>query len=518
MNLSLTGIPDRFMPAVSNGSCPKSITPVAENRSERARRRSAAYTSTIRSPTSTTPTPTAFEPIPESPSELDPAFEVLSDVSPLTLDQASLPLSRIPSPSSSESSVSIDMSRNVSGSGWVDMGTSKTGCQLLTPNPSLDALEELWGYVATNLEDREITDETLKKKEFLRCFAKWASLKDILAEISDTLTNKDWITLNGTGSNPDDFACRPFFDTIRDKILGNDWARLYDMKREKYVMLADPTGFSKLVTLMETHNRRLRGTMYHRSNEVLQTLIMQKLPDRFRADLRDCKVSEQLPYSEWKVACKDVEERRPPTSSVPAYAAKRETRNDRIMTPSSAANHAVVPSPFATLSAPKSHRFPKLQPDQKQLLNKLEACYRCYKLFAGHLSGSCPDNGPPNLSVPYRPLNGDDVTLANKIHVAAPNNSIPYELILKKNNTPTATARPVAVIQDRVALTDLPDLDDVQGALGYNVQHHDVGAFYGSRNIVQVSTGDGVYGGALSRGFDYNESCWRLSVLAHARS
>ncbi|KAJ3748867.1 hypothetical protein DFH05DRAFT_1456812 [Lentinula detonsa] len=161
----------------------------------------------------------------------------------------------------------------------------------------------------------------------------------------DSLTDKDWVKLNGTGSNPEDFACRPFFDAIRDKILGNDWARVYDMKREKYFMLADPTGFSKLVTLMETHNRRLRGTMYHRSNEVLQTLIMQKLPDKFRADLRDCKVSEQLPYAEWKLACKDVEEHRPPTASTPAYAPKREIRNDRIMAPSAAANY---PIPKAT--------------------------------------------------------------------------------------------------------------------------------------------------------------------------
>ncbi|KAJ3779854.1 hypothetical protein GGU10DRAFT_337671 [Lentinula aff. detonsa] len=386
------------------------------------------------------------------------------------------------------------------------MGTSKTGCQLLIPNPSLDALEELWGYVATNLEDRDITDEALKKKEFLRCFAKWSSLKDILSEISDTLTTKDWIKLNGTGSNPDDFACRPFFDAIRDKILGNDWARMYDMKREKYVMLADATGFSKLVTLMETHNRRLRGTMYHRSNEVLQTLIMQKLPEKFRADLRDCKVSEQLPCAEWKVACKDVEERRPPTSSTPAYVPKREARNDRIMTPSSAANYPVATRPFSTLSTSNSHRFPKLQLDQKKLLNKLEACYRCYNLFAGHLSGNCPNNGPLNLSVPYRPLNEDDVALANKIHVAAPNNSIPYELILKKNVVPASAARPVAVIQDRVALTDLPDFDVVQSAPDPYVQPHDVAAFYGSSDIVHVSTGAGVFGSSLDRGFDYSES------------
>ncbi|KAJ4000444.1 hypothetical protein F5050DRAFT_1804178 [Lentinula boryana] len=312
------------------------------------------------------------------------------------------------------------MACNVSGSGWVDMGTSKTGCQLLIPNPSLDALEELWGYVTTNLEDRDITDEALKKKEFLRCFAKWASLKDILSKISDILANKDWIKLNGMGSIPNDFACHPSFDIVCDKILGNDWVWVYDMKHEKYVMLADPTGFSKLVTLMETHNRHLHGTMYHCLNEVLQTLIMQKLPDKFHTDLQDCRVSEQLPYADWKAACKDVEEHRPPTSSTPTYVPKRETRSDQIMTPSSTANYPIVLGPLATHSASKSHRFPKLQLDQKKLLYKLEACYCCYKLFAGHLSGNCPNNGPPNLSVPYCPLNEEDVALANKIHIAAP--------------------------------------------------------------------------------------------------
>ncbi|KAJ3793194.1 hypothetical protein GGU11DRAFT_852840 [Lentinula aff. detonsa] len=506
LNLPLTTITDRFMPTVPSDSGPKLLTPVAKNRSERARRRNAANDSAGQLPISNTPSLSPFDPIPKSTSEPNSGLEPYADASPLTSDQVSLPLSRIPSPTSSDSSISSDMARNVSGSGWVDMGTSKTGCQLLTPNPSLDALEELWGYVATNLEDREITDENLKKKEFLRCFAKWSSLKDILSEISDTLTDKDWVKLNGTGSNPEDFACRPFFNAIRDKILGNDWARVYDMKREKYFMLADPTGFSKLVTLMETHNRRLRGTMYHRSNEVLQTLIMQKLPDKFRADLRDCKVSEQLPYAEWKLACKDVEERRPPTASTPIYAPKREIRNDRIMAPSAAANYPVTASSFSASTTSKSHRFPKLQPDQKVLLNKLEACYRCYKLFAGHLSGNCPDNGPPNLSVPYRPLTESDVALANKIHVAAPNNSIPYELILKKNNTAPSATRPVAVIQDRIALTDLPDFDEVQSAPSTNVRSHDVAALYGPREVLHVSTGAGVYGSALDRGFDYNES------------
>ncbi|KAJ3978760.1 hypothetical protein F5890DRAFT_1479081 [Lentinula detonsa] len=509
MNISLTAIADRFMTAVPTNSCgkSKSLPPVAENRSERARRRSVAYTASIRSPITSTPPPSTspfiFDTIPESSSEPGPGLEVFTDTSPPTSNLPSLPLSRASSPSSSDSSISSDMARNVSGSGWVDMGTLKTGCQLLTPNPSLDALEELWGYVATNLEDREITDDSLKKKEFLRCFAKWSSLKDVLSEISQTLANKTWITLSDTSTNPDDFTCRPFFDTIRDKILGNDWARIYDLKREKYVMLADPTGFSKLVTLMETHNRRLRGTMYHRSNEVLQAMIMQKLPDKFRADLRDCKVSEQLPYAEWKEACKDVEERRPPISFTPTYAPKRDS--DRVMTPSAAVNRSVLPGAFSAHSTSRSHRFPKLQLEQKKILYKLEGCYRCYNLFAGHQSGSCPNNGPPNLSVPYRPLNDEDIALANKIHASAPNNSIAYELILKKNVS-APSARPVAVIQDRIALTDWRDFDDVQSMPTSSVQPNDVAAFYGSRDLVHVSTGAGVYGNALNRGFDYNES------------
>ncbi|KAJ3723528.1 hypothetical protein DFJ43DRAFT_1042001 [Lentinula guzmanii] len=234
------------------------------------------------------------------------------------------------------------MARNVSGSGWVDMGTLKAGCQLLIPNPNLDALEELWGYVITNLEDRDITDEALKKKEFLRCFAKWSTLKETIAEISHSLPSKAWVEVDTSSTDPDDFTCRPFFDAIRDKILGNDWARIYDLKRDKYVMLPDATGFSKLVTLMETHNRRLRGTMYHRSNEVLQTLIMQKLPDKFRADLRDCKVSENLPYADWKTACKDVEERRPPTLSTTAYGPKR--ADSRLDKPMNASNNT-APGP-----------------------------------------------------------------------------------------------------------------------------------------------------------------------------
>ncbi|KAJ3734048.1 hypothetical protein DFJ43DRAFT_1038133 [Lentinula guzmanii] len=299
MDKSLMNAQNRFMPGDSSGTPYKPPPPNSLDRAERARRRSVAHAIAAPIPAPSLPSPSSrFEPIPE-------ITELPVDLSPLTSEHEAI--SCIPSPASSTSSTLSDMSRNISGSGWVDMGTLKSGCQLLTPNPTLDALEELWGY----------------KKEFLRCFAKWGELKDSLAEISLALVGKSWIELPVPSNDPDDFTCRPFFDTIRDKLLGKDWVRVYDMKRDRYHMLADPLGFSKLVTLMETHNRRLRGTMYHRSNEVLQTLIMQKLPDKFRADLRDCKVSEQLPYTEWKIACKDVEERRPPVSTSTAYSTRR---------------------------------------------------------------------------------------------------------------------------------------------------------------------------------------------------
>ncbi|KAJ3978987.1 hypothetical protein F5890DRAFT_1478896 [Lentinula detonsa] len=489
------------MPVARNNLYPRPSSSATLDRSERARRRSVTH---IASPTSShsPPLSSALLPILESPFGVE---SVNSEQ--LSLSSTAVTTPRIPSPSSSDSSISSVMSRNISGSGWVDMGSLKSGCQLLVPNPSLDALEELWGYVTCNLEDRNITDVAVKKKEFIRCFAKWCNLKDVLAEISLQLVEKSWIELDDSSADPDDFVCRPFFDTIRDKILGKDWARTYDLKRDKFVMLADPLGFSKLVTLMETHNRRLRGTMYHRSNEVLQALIMQKLPDKFRADLRDCKVSEQLPYAEWKAACKDVEERRPPTAAVTTYAGRRgDARIEKpVFTSGAGSNYTAAPSAPPSLSTSRSHRFPKIQPEQKKLLYRVEACFRCYNLFAGHLGSSCPNNGPPALSVPYRPLNEEDITLANKIHDAAPNNSIPYELILKKNAGPSG-ARPVAVIRDRIALTELPDLDDAPEASAFTVQSRGVAAIYGSRDVVRVASGPDVYGSALNYGLSYHDS------------
>ncbi|KAJ3716251.1 hypothetical protein DFJ43DRAFT_1043399 [Lentinula guzmanii] len=385
------------------------------------------------------------------------------------------------------------MARNVSGSGWVDMGTLKAGCQLLIPNPTLNALEELWGYVITNLEDRGITDEAAMKIEFLRCFAKWSNLKDTIAEISHSLASKSWIEVDALSNKPDNFTCRPFFDTIHDKSLGNDWARAYDLKRDKYMMLADAMGFSELVTLMEMHNHWLRGTMYHRSNEVLQTLIMQKLPEKFRADLRDCKVLEKLPYADWKTACKDVEERRPPITT--AYGLKHcDSCLDR---PVNSSTNVLAGPPVSSSFQPvaKTHRFPKLHPEQKKLLIRLDAYFRCYNLFAGHLSNNCPNNGPPSLSVPFRPLNENDVTLAMRIHTAAPNNSIPYELILKWNviSTSSTNTCTIAAVNDRAPLTGLPDLDYVASSTSFSIEPGNVAAFYGSRNIVHSASGADVH-------------------------
>ncbi|KAJ3736435.1 hypothetical protein DFJ43DRAFT_1036271 [Lentinula guzmanii] len=469
MDPLLTCVINRFMPTVSAGLVQKPSATVYPERAERARRRNILV-----------------PPLPQLEPESDPSA-ASSQI------QSNSSISIPASPTSSLSSTLSDMSRNISGSGWVDMGTVKTGCQLLIANPTLDALEELWGYVITNLEDREISDESAKKKEFLRCFAKWGNLKDTIAEISQTLTSKPWIEVDETCVDPEDFISRPFFDAICDKILGKDWARAYDLKREKYVMLSDPTGFSELVTVMETHNRRLRGTMYHRSNEVLQTLIMQKLPEKFRADLRDCKVSENLPYGDWKMACKDMEERRPPVLA-PPYSGPRRA-DFRLERPPSAVAYgngaeASVANSTTFQSNARANRFPKLHPEQKKLLYKLEACYRCYNLFAGHRSNDCPNNGPPSLSVPFRPLNKKDVVLATRIHTAAPNNSIPYELILQRNSIPVSSTsgRTIAAVNDRVPLTELPNLDNVHVVTPFVVQPGDVGA--------------GVYGSALSRGLD----------------
>ncbi|KAJ3734625.1 hypothetical protein DFJ43DRAFT_1151783 [Lentinula guzmanii] len=475
MDPMLTDDSNRLMPTVATGLVQKSSSSINQERSEHARRRNI-------------PVP----PLPQVESIRDPST-ASSQITSSQIDSSaseSIPVS----PSSSVSSTLSDMSRNISGSGWVDMGTSKAGCQLLIANPTLDALEELWSYVITNLEDREISDETTKKKEFLRCFAKWGKLKDTIAEISGTLSSKAWIEVDEALVDPEDFVSRPFFDTIRDKILGNDWACVYDLKCEKYVTLPNMTGFSELVTLMETHNRRLHGTMYHQSNEVLQALIMQKLPDKFRADLRDCKVSENLPYGEWKMACKDVEERRPPVLPSASSIPKRpDFHLKRLSSAVPYGNNlmAGVPVSMTFQSNARSNRFPKLHPEQKKILYKLEVCFHCYNLFAGHLSNNCPANGPPSLSVPFRPLNKNDIMLAT----------------LPGSST---SGRAVAAVSERVALTELPDLDDVHAPIPFVVQPSDVAAFYGSNNIVYSVSGADMYGSSLSRGLsDYNPAASR---------
>ncbi|KAJ3991163.1 hypothetical protein F5050DRAFT_1812859 [Lentinula boryana] len=475
MDKSLIKVQNRFMPSDSSGLLHKPLSTNSLDHAEWARRRSVVSA------------PSPVFTLPLLPSHFEPISKVIGlsvNPSPLTSELESLPISRIPSPASSVSSTLSNMARNVSGSGWVDMGSLKLGCQLLTANPTLDALEELWGYVATNLDDQGITEEAAKKKEFLRCFTKWSDLKDTLAEISPVLAGKSWIELPATSDDPDDFVCRPFFDTIRDKILGKDWAHLYDMKRDRYHMIPDPLGFSKLVTLMKTHNRCLHGTMYHRSNEV----------------------SEQLAYAEWKAACKDIEERRPPVSTTYTYPLRRpEVKPDRSSQSSTTARHNASSGSMPSYPNSRSHRFPKLQLNQKKILIKLEGCFCCYNLFAGHLSNNCSNDGPPILSIPYRPLNDADITLATKIHNTAPDNSIPYELILKQNMASLPHAKPVAMIQDRIALTEIPNLDVKGSEPTFDVQSRDVAAVYGSRDVVHFSSGPDVYGMALARGFDYHE-------------
>ncbi|KAE9387966.1 hypothetical protein BT96DRAFT_981205 [Gymnopus androsaceus JB14] len=68
---------------------------------------------------------------------------------------------------SSHSTSSNDMSPNLSGTGFVNMGSTKTGCQLLVAHLMLKALEEYWDYLTINHNERSITDDAVKKKEFI---------------------------------------------------------------------------------------------------------------------------------------------------------------------------------------------------------------------------------------------------------------------------------------------------------------------------------------------------------------
>ncbi|KAE9406017.1 hypothetical protein BT96DRAFT_1059413 [Gymnopus androsaceus JB14] len=194
----------------------------------------------------------------------------------------------------------VVISPNLSGSGLVGMESSKPGCQLQIAHPDLYALEELWTYMTINLEDHKITNELEKKQEQ----SAWELYEKWIVKHPDFPDSKT------------EFLERPFFDAIRDQILGLDWACLHDELKKGYRMLPNAKGFSNLCTLMESHSRMLRDTQYHKDDEVLKVLVGRKLPPRFRADLRDCEVAENLPYAEWKKQSRTVERRRPPGPAV----------------------------------------------------------------------------------------------------------------------------------------------------------------------------------------------------------
>ncbi|KAE9394865.1 hypothetical protein BT96DRAFT_942887 [Gymnopus androsaceus JB14] len=210
------------------------------------------------------------------------------------------------------------MSPNLSGTGFIDMGTTKTGCLLLVAHPTLEALEEYFDYSTINHDERSITDDAVKKKDFVRGFMKWKNLQDILAEIEPDLEDKPWIEkLPDQPESSKDYVSRPFFDEIRNHILGSDWACLHDLKRDGYVMLHDARVITALYVVLSSTS----------PTKVLQALIIQKLPNKFRADLVDCEVSEQLPYSEWKKECQSVERRCPPGG--PAYTSEQKNRQKK---------------------------------------------------------------------------------------------------------------------------------------------------------------------------------------------
>ncbi|KAE9405907.1 hypothetical protein BT96DRAFT_934639, partial [Gymnopus androsaceus JB14] len=466
----------------------KPVSSSSEERTARALRRHSSVTDTPRIPTSTfTP---AVEPVNETEglddhNSPDPISETPTPNSVIV----SLPRSRS---NSSHSTSSDDMSPNLSGTGFVDMGSTKTGCQLLVAHPTLEALEEYFDYSTISHDERSITDEAVKKKEFVRGFMKWNNL------------HKPWIEKHpDQPESSKDYLSRPFFDEIRNHILGSDWARLHDLKRDGFVMLHDARGFSKLCTLMESHNRSLRGTQFHKPDEVLQALIIQKLPEKFRADLVDCEVSEQLPYVEWKKECQGVERRRPPGG--PSYASEQKKYPKKVDSQVATRDNQYPPRSHPTHSIPDSHKFPKLSTVQRSLLMSVQGCFRCYTLYAGHIGDQCPTKKPPILSVPYRPLTDADISFAKKCHEHSPNNSIPYELILKQNTNTQTSLRPVAAVQARLPLTEIPDFSQPASAPGsFNIQPHGVHAIYGARPIVHSASGSGVYGNSLDRGFDYD--------------
>lgn len=160
---------------------------------------------------------------------------------------------------------------------------------------------------------RNITDPLVKKTEFVRCFIKWTNLRGQIAELGADLYMKDWIIPHPDHPNiPHEFLERPFYNTIRNTLLSADWARQHDSNRENASMRANTKGFSSFTSWMEAHNRRLRSMQYHKTDESLKVLMIQKLTKEFRDNLCDCQVSESLPYAEWKKRCKEVEECCPP--------------------------------------------------------------------------------------------------------------------------------------------------------------------------------------------------------------
>ncbi|KAE9384880.1 hypothetical protein BT96DRAFT_1007629 [Gymnopus androsaceus JB14] len=402
---------------------------------------------------------------------------------PLTPESAIVPLPPLPTPSSHSDS-SGDMSSNLSGTGFVNMGSTKTGCQLLVAHPTLEALKEYFDYSTINHDECSITDDTVKKKDFIR--------------------DKPWIEKHpDQPKSSKDYICCPFFDKICNHVLGSDWAHLHDLKRDGYVMRHEPRGFLKLCTLMESHNRSLRGTQFHKPDEVLQVLIIQKLPEKSRADLVDCKVSEQLPYAEWKKECQGVERHCPPGG--PSYATEQKKVQKKFDGHGATCNNQYLPHTNSFQSIPDLHKFPKLSLLQCSLLMSIEGCFQCYTLYAGHIGGQCPTKKPPVLSVPYRPLMDADISFAKKCHDHSPNNSIPYELVLKQNPIAQTSLHPVATVQSRLPLTNVPDFGQPASAPGlFNIQPHGIHAIYSSRPIIHATSGSGIYGGALDHGFNYN--------------
>ncbi|KAJ3796056.1 hypothetical protein GGU11DRAFT_746519 [Lentinula aff. detonsa] len=78
------------------------------------------------------------------------------------------------------------------------------------------------------------------------------------------------------------------------------------------------------------------------------------------------------------------------------------------------------------------------------------------------------------------------------------------------------------MIQDRIALTEIPNLDVKRSEPTFNVHSRDVAAVYGSHDVVHFSSGPEVYGTALDRGFDYHEPaappiCKPVATLVPAR-